>query len=197
MLYAGLASDEEMIEHFKEHKAEFEEIVKRYRENNQTEWDNNSITKELLKNLGIYQINPICDTDYYKCIWLQNPYLIETAKKIESFTEYEKIHLLTKYGMIRVELMPRHKYWNSNLYYRAIRKDLYHIPEIPRLKNGKLLYPFNAIGQYSFNITILTSLNYISPKWQDKCVLKQIDSQWFLRACTAKRGNSGFITLWL
>jgi hypothetical protein len=219
-IYTGLASDEEMIAYFKEHKAEFEELIQRYRNFNTTieyidtevhigngktemqlvkrysdNWDNNSNSKELLNKLNVYQIKPINDgsADFDKSIWLPNPYSIETAKQRNSLTEDEKIQLLNKYGMIRIELMPRNKYWHSSLHYQAIRKDFYHIPEIPRIENGKLLGTFNVSGDYSFRRTILTSLNYIVPEW-DGCVLRQIEPQWFLRACSVGRKEMKFIS---
>jgi hypothetical protein len=78
--YTGLASDEEMIEHFYEHKAEIEELVKRYREfdaesirpvyievsrsNGEIEtvemeyphfkWIEQNDTKELMRKAGMY-----------------------------------------------------------------------------------------------------------------------------------------------
>jgi hypothetical protein len=93
-------------------------------------------------------------------------------------------------GMLRVQLMPRNKYWKNTFRYAAIRKDLYHIPEIPRVENGELLGPFNKKGEYSFRRAVLPSLNYIPSIWHRKvfsdsnCVLRQIEPQWFLRMCS-------------
>jgi hypothetical protein len=204
MFRTGLASDEEMIAHFKEHRAEIEELVKRYREfevapNNETfdnahkKWKQQSDTPELLQKTGVGYITAIMgDAQYgdWYTLWFPNPYSIETAHKLKAINDLksweEKRSIFYKYGMIGVYLDGR-KYSTKH----GIIKQFVYIPEIPRIENNKLLSPLNINGEHYFRKPLLSSLNYIPFRFwaysdngeATQCAFKQIDLQWFLRMC--------------
>jgi hypothetical protein len=134
MLYTGLGSDEEMITHFKEHRAEIEELIKRYREfdpqnapgfteerqeNGEYKkvpyyarhlWEKQGDTPELLRKadiyfMGIHKRIPTLDSSV--TIWLPNSYSDETAKLAE-----EMIQNSQKIGNLTFDRKPveYHKY---------------------------------------------------------------------------------------
>jgi hypothetical protein len=203
-IYTGLASDEEMIAHFKEHRAEIEELVKRYREfevapNNETfdkargMWAEQSDTRKLMYKEDIEAVTAVMgdvQLEHLHILWLPNPYTLETANLLKAINnlknEEEKQSMLKKYGMVRV-------YLNGKKYSREykIYKHFVFIPEAPRIENGMLLGPFNTDGEYYFKKPLFSSLNHIPFKvWKYMdtgegvpCILKQIETQWFLRLC--------------
>ncbi|MDR2635536.1 MAG: hypothetical protein LBC08_01770 [Campylobacteraceae bacterium] len=255
MLYTGLASDEEMIAHFKEHRAEFEELVKRYREfdpeiaesefivkkqeNGEYEkipyrshnlWRNQENTLELIQKTGIYTLyvhskNPAIDDSI--TLWLPNPYSEETAKLAkEMINSSKKIHddfsekkpVEYQYGAIVINLKPKVKYQRNTRVFDELYKDLYFIPEIPRIEDGKLLDPVDINTNHTAKRSVLPSLDRIPIKWHISkkytdfydileyvkpfrryiykrldfsCVFRQIEPQWFLRMCATKCNDRG------
>jgi hypothetical protein len=117
--YTGLASDKEMIAHFKEHRAEIEELVKRYREfdpetaepayawmsnkksgeyeevpyKSHDLWTKQGDTPELLKKASINKIylhSKIPAVDGSITIWLPDPYSAKSAKLAEEMIKSSK-----------------------------------------------------------------------------------------------------------
>ncbi|QLI81223.1 hypothetical protein HZU75_06575 [Chitinibacter fontanus] len=180
-----LPKDEELIAHFQAHRAEFEELIRRYRAyersaNKDTSlWFKEGNTPALYKQAGVESI------DYETPIWLPNPYSVETAKKIDALlTTAKDFSLLYKYGALKIQLAPVHRYYSYNSRYVAVWKDLYFIPEVPRIEDGELLGPIYSNGKYSYRERIFPSLNRFPDYWKDfECVYRQIEQQWFLRMC--------------
>jgi uncharacterized membrane-anchored protein YitT (DUF2179 family) len=203
----GLASDETMIAHFKEHRSEIEELVKRYREfeiapnktssfeNSYQKWKQQDNTTELMEKASVTYISTIYNeaflSELSNPLWLPNPYSIETAQKLETIKQdtrgrpRESYNMHIKYGMIGILLRNDiyHKYATK---YDKIKHFVY-IPEVPRIEYGKLLSPLDINGKYYFRKPLLSSLNRfpISLFRHNalNCAWKQIEQQWFLRLC--------------
>jgi hypothetical protein len=204
-IYTGLASDEEMIAHFKEHRAEIEELVKRFREfevapNNETfdnaheKWKQQNNTPELLQKASVSHLIAIAESigiGDLRTLWLPNPYSIETAHKVKAINDLESWEerrpMFYKYGMIGVYIYSR-KYDTEGYY---TYKHFVFIPEVPRIEDGKLLSPFDINGEHYFRKPLLPYLNYFPFKFSTyrdsgeiaPCAWKQIEPQWFLRLC--------------
>jgi hypothetical protein len=217
----GLATDEEMIEHFKKHRTEIEELVKSYREfdpktakpvyeevhmnGGKTEikaveshhliWKKQDGIKELMEKAGVDGVLAVmgdATAGDLRTLWLPNPYSIGTAKFVESIVSVnnknleEKKSMFIKYGMIMVLL-------EGDRYYKEYRvsKHFVFIPEIPQVKDGKLLSPVDINGKHYFERPLFSSINripiitfiYAENGEAFPCIYRQIEPQWFLRMC--------------
>jgi hypothetical protein len=197
-IYNPLPSDESMIRNFKEHRADFVEAVRRYREYPRPNDKDTSLWFEEGDTLEVYRKAGISRIKYWTPIWFPNPYSKETYRKIE---EERKDHigfgLSYKYGALKiVPATPQTKQgarwdWANDRAFRkstiirgVIWKDYNFFPEPPRIENGKLLGPVGHTGEYIFQDRVLSSLNHIPPNWKDfECVFRQLEPQWFLRLC--------------
>ncbi|MFH2046160.1 MAG: hypothetical protein ABIK92_13540 [Pseudomonadota bacterium] len=206
-----LVSDEEMIAHFRAHRAEFEELVRRYREyprppdKDHSFWYREGDTPELMRRAGVARLARLIPA------WFPNPYSVEASKRFrEAITSgtARKLGLFNKYGTIGISPVSQKSpliQGNSNQYHLitplrgAIWKTYAHIPEIPRIEDGELLWPLTIVGKgapltYYKEIDgvpvsqirkrVLPSLNKFPEQWRDyECVYRQIETQWFIRMC--------------
>jgi hypothetical protein len=207
-----LVSDEEMIAHFRAHRAEFEELVRRYRDyprppdKDTSLWYKEGDTPDLMQRAGVVRL------DYSTPIWLSDPYSVETAKKIQEAFKvkgmFGKCWSPYKYGAVRVTPIPKrlplikgntNQYRFNTFVHGTIWKDYYHFPEIPRIENGELLYPMGVVGKGARvsnyqeidgipvsqpRDRVLPSLNRYPEEWESfECVYLQIEPHWFLRMC--------------
>lgn len=209
-----LPSDEEMIENFKANRAEFLEVVHRYRTyprapgKSSAFWERDGDTLELFRRAGIDAL------DAQEC-WLPNPYSVDTAIRIHgAFTSgsSEQPEMKYKCGALRIRpaTTPRidhpdygdtTRHYRQTILFGVIWKDYYFIPEIPRIEDGKLLDPLRVVGKrfpraqfhekervatHQTWSKVLPSLNYLPRDWKDfECVYRQIEPQWFLRMCNS------------
>ncbi|MEJ2426216.1 MAG: hypothetical protein P8101_17500, partial [Candidatus Thiodiazotropha sp.] len=182
-----LPSDEEMIRTFQEHRSDIEELVRRYQVvspdpkiDHSTAWYKDPDTRKLMKRVGL---DSISFSSYGP--WLPSPYSIETAKYTMELSRNAKDYdLFIKRGGLIVKLLPRLHFRSYNLKYFHIWKDFYFIPEIPRIENGKLLWPVDENGKYTVRRRVLSSLDDFPDNWKAyECVYKQIEPHWFLSMC--------------
>lgn len=208
-----LPSDEEMIRNFKDHRADFVEVVRRYREyprppgTSSAFWYKEGDTLELFKRAGIDSISYDSRTP-----WLPSPYSLKTATNMEK----ERLAagpfgLFYKYGALRIKpaTTPRmdhpdrsddRSYRRNTLLFGVIWKDYYFFPQVPRINNGELIGPLTILGngvsahhQYSakekistfqYRSRVFSSLDYLPSRWKDfECVYRKIESRWFIRMC--------------
>ena len=190
-----LPKDEEMIANFQANRADFEEIVRRYREypdllypSNGPFWYERGDTLELFKRAGIDDVKSIGFRP-----WLPNPYSVETALKVTRLVEQGSLNhtLWQKYGALILSPAttpliehPRQtdhrRHWRGSLRYGVIWKYYIFFPEIPRVENGTLFwalqtsYKGDPEGQYhekegvtTYQITrpVLPSLNTFPKNW--------------------------------
>jgi hypothetical protein len=176
-----LPSDEEMIAHLQKHRADIEELIRRYRafepppSQPHSMWMQQGDTAELIRRVGIRQLEYASGPP-----WLPDPYSAETAKKIESTKGYE---IMYKHGAILIQLADPRYMKGSLLYMNTIWKDFYFIPEVPRIENGRLLRPPYK-GMMRPGDRVLPSLNDFPKDWgRAECVKRQIEPQWFITMC--------------
>ncbi len=181
-----LPSDEEMIAHLHEHRADIEELIRRYRNYpsgpkiDHSKWRKEGDTPGLLKRAGIDRIDFNAPGP-----WLPNPYSVETAKKIKLESRNTKsFAMLNKYGALMLAPSPRNAFHLKHLRYLFIWKDYFYIPEVPRIEYNELLGPYDTKGEYSARRRVMSSLDSFPDKWKDyECVYRQIEPHWFLRMC--------------
>ncbi len=181
-----LPSDEQMIANLYEHRADIEELIRRYRSYpsepkiDHSKWRKEGDTPALLKRAGIRYIGDVIPGP-----WLPNPYSIETAKKIEFETKNAKsLAIFHKYGGLNLKPSPRASFLSRHLRYVYIWKDYFYVPEVPRIENDMLLGPYDTEGKYSSRKRVLPSLDSFPDKWKYyECVYRQVEPHWFLRIC--------------
>ena len=194
-IWNPLPSDEQMIENFKANRADFVEVVRRYRnyprpsDKDTSFWYKEGDTLEIYKRAGIDRI------DYSTPIWSPNPYSIDTAKKAKHINIQKGYDAHHYYGALKIvpattprinhpEQSDDRSYRRNTLLHGVIWKDYYFFPEVPRIENGDLLGPINHNGKYSYRSRVLPTLNRLPNHWKDfECVYRQVEPQWFLRMC--------------
>ena len=181
-----LPSDEQMIAHLNAHRADIEELIRRYRDYpsgpkiDHSKWRKDGDTPALLKRAGIRDVDFVLPGP-----WLPNPYSIESAKKVEFEAKNAKsFTIFHKYGGLRLKPFPRASFYSIHPRYAHIWKDYFYIPEVPRIENNMLLGPYYTNGKYSARERVLPSLDGFPDKWKYyECVYRQIEPHWFLRMC--------------
>jgi len=205
---APLPTDEEMIAHFQEHRAEFEELVRRNRTFAQREhwpelkWpDQEEGTLQLRQQVGVATVNYLSLLD-----WLPAPYSLATAQRVKSMKDEcaqdvkqwreldgekknlppPKCRLLGyQYGvLVFTPKLPNNAYYAGSWRYVAVKKEYVHFPEPPRIEQGYLRGPIQEDGQYGYKKRAASSLNYYPFGWKEyECVYRPIDAHWFITLC--------------
>jgi hypothetical protein len=190
----GLPSDEEMIAHFYAHRADIEELVRRFRNfempekddslpKNAYQWDKQPGTPELMKRARVWNITG------FGPMWLPDPYSTEAVKEIEKIYKYlparRRIFLRErKYGAIKIRRNPKERFFRGHPIYLNIWKNLIFFPEIPRIEDGWLLGPVRTNGRHAYRNRTSYSLNYFPKHWEEyECVYRPIEPHWFLQLC--------------
>jgi len=205
-----LPSDEEMIAHFQAHRAEFEELVRRYRTFAEREnwpelkWPREEEgTKELLRQAKVTRVNYL-SLGY----WLPGPYSLATARQVKEMNDAcfqdakrqgaggEKTKFSTdcrlrgyQYGVL--EFDPESRYARRfslkrlSLRFGTVWKTYLHFPEPPRIEDGYLLGPMETDGTYRDKKRAFSSLDYYPLNLKmDECVYRPIDVHWFITLCS-------------
>ncbi|WP_255989897.1 hypothetical protein [Chitinolyticbacter albus] len=208
-----LPSDEEMIENFQANRADFVEIVRRYRtyprqlNKDSSFWFKDGDTLELYRRAGIDSVDYEGSTP-----WLPNPYSVETAiKKQKIVATMVGFELLHKYGALRIQAATtplidhpnrtdQRRHYRNTLRFGVIWKQYIFFPEVPRIESGVLFGPLSIVGKgfsgehqfhekegvatSQYKARVLPSLNRIPESWKDfECVYRRIEPQWFIRMC--------------
>lgn len=180
-----LPKDDKMIKHFHKHRADFEEVVRRYqnyersRDKDSSFWYREGDTQEIFDRVGIRRITT------QGSVWLENPYSIETANAVrDAISENKFFYLRYLYSALMISPSPKEDFYLGHMRYINIWKDYYYFPQIPRIEEEQLLGPLREDGEYSFKDRALNSLNSFPDNWQRfECVYRSIDKQWFIRLC--------------
>ena len=190
----GLPSDAEMIAHFRAHREEFEESVRRYRDyelprdtSHGTGWLKQDGTQELLRKAGIERIGG------GSMIWLPNPYSVETAKKQETMMRDPQRHpfaMLYKYGELVIKMVPRERYFVFNsLRIALVWKNYFHLPEAaPRIEDGWILSRVDTKGKSFRWRSVVSSTDRFPLVWKLHfgCVIRPIEPHWYLELCSGR-----------
>nr|WP_320113875.1 hypothetical protein [uncultured Desulfuromonas sp.] len=210
-----LPSDEEMIANFKAHRAEFEEIVRRYREyprppdKDASFWFKDGDTLELFRRAGVDRVNYLGSTP-----WLPNPYSVETAIKMDIETKSAvSFELFYRYGALHIqaattplidhpERTDHRRHYRNTIVHGVIWKEYVFFPEVPRVENETLLGPLSIVGKgahgavfhekegvatWQYSARVFPTLNRLPSNWKGfECVYRQIEPQWFIRMCNGR-----------
>lgn len=203
-----LPTDEEMIAHFQAHRAEFEELVLRYRTFAEREhWPELKWPREEERTQQLTKQADIATIDYLSLsYWLPDPYSPSTAQRVKSIRDEctqnvkqwretdDTIHAIPppkcrllgyQYGVLRFRrLLPNGGYHTRSWRYVAVWKEYINFPEPPRIDQNYLFGPMQEDGKYGYKKRVFNSLNVYPPDWKDyECVLRPIDSHWFIVLC--------------
>ena len=183
-------SDEEMIARFYAHRAEIEELVKRYRN-----WEPSERTPNWLippENKALMEKARVRRVSDQIPVWPPNPYSIEAAKQFHSLIWSGKIKNLKPYSSIGVDLVDEmypQKYSGSALVlagWKVIFKGLVYFPEIPKIENEKFWWPVDGRKGYWRADRVFSTLNDYPPDWKaGECVYRQLEAQWFIYMCVS------------
>ena len=179
-----LPKDEEMIEHFHAHRADFEELVHRYRtfdpglNKSHSLWEKQGDTPELMKRAGIAYID-----DTTMGFWLKDPYTLETARRAEKLHKASRgWRLSEQYGALKITLAASNRHRSPTFFHGVVWKDIFYFPEPPRIEGGYLLGPLDTKGGYEYKDPVLLSLNRYPSNWKAyTSVFRPIEPQWFIR----------------
>lgn len=188
--YNPLPSDEAMIEHFYEHQAEFEELLRRYRTYEKNEpckvrpctWDSVAETQALKEKVGVFSIGFNVGR-----LWLPDPYMPDAAKRGREFVlsnryPYDGDRLFHRYAAATFRRTDETPNGEMTLRYGRITKTYMHVPEVPRVENGNFWWPPAFDRQLSSRV--FESLNAYPPNWRRaECVYRRFEPQWFIRMC--------------
>jgi hypothetical protein len=187
--YNPLPSDEVMIAHFQEHRAEIEELVKRYR---------GCVTKvgtsceDLPENLALMEKARVKRVTDVAPQWPPNPYSIEAAKQFSKLLQAGKIPSLNPYSSIAVELLDEDdpkRHFASVLTAsgrRLIFKELIFIPEVVRIEHEILWLPAHPFTGVTGKMRIYKTLDEYPSNWiKGTCVYRQFETHWFVHLCAA------------
>jgi hypothetical protein len=218
-LHNPLPSDKEMINHFNQHRAEFEQLVQDYRNFRNTEvfYEKSSRQAiELTKKLKISHINNGCcswmpDAYSKKIARIRGQYYGHSAKGNVVSSNQEQIDYWRHYvpelfaGVAPIAWSHQidrlageihlisgengRKGYKFPLGYGLIYQAYYYFPQVPIVQNGSILVPYydvqNKPTTHPF-WRVFDSLNDYPSNWKrGECVLKRIDSNWFLAMCRA------------
>lgn len=178
-----LPSDEYMIRSLEENRADFELLVKLYREeyllgDTSKSWDYLPETKATKHKLGILHFSYRSDM-----VWLENPYSPESARG-----RFNKI----KSGEITLNERDRRLYSIIIDVHGGmaglLKKSYLHLPMEPKVIDEKLLFPLGhspeKFPQGFLSVTRLLD-NYHNRLSRGQCAVKKIDKFWFLQLCKA------------
>lgn len=187
--YNPLPNDEEMIAHFHNHRAEIEELVKRYRACVTTV---GTSCEGLPGNQALMEKARVKRVTHSGPAWFPNPYSKEAAKQFDDLLMAGKIPSLNPYSNITVELLDENdpkRHFARVLTFsgkRWIFKDLVFIPAIVRIEDGQLWLPAHPFFGVNFKDRIFPSLNSYPPNWRKgECVHRQFETHWFIQMCAA------------
>jgi hypothetical protein len=177
-----LPSDEEMIDHFRKHRADFELLVQIYREDPHLPnrggivWEPTPEIEAIMKRINVRLLR----TD--RCFWLPPDPYSEDAK-----TQTETLQLGQKRGEAEarqysgVLLGYAHPPVRRGLVenFSQVFKGYYYTPFPPRIEEGRLKRPFGFGDEWIFPTLDLYPSKFTS-EW---CVYRQFEPQWFIEMC--------------
>lgn len=180
--HQSLITDEQMLAHFSEHRHEIETLMHDYLTNPE-EWGR---FKNASPELKAIQQKTSVDRMAYKTIsWHDNPYSLEASKKFSEGILSGKIN--TNLDKRTIDVYVHLTLNGANIFHHGKRayKDFLYIPQVAKVKDGKLIYPINDADPEHINFRVISeSLNQV-PGWlrPGDCTMKRIDDHWFLSLC--------------
>lgn len=189
-----LPRDDELIEHFREHRADIEVLIKAYYRAPQSsiQWDDALEMQAIKRRAGVERIHQVMGW------WPADPYSFESAEKLYqiSAATAEGRYALRQFESLQVDLYePRYR--QRSLRYPGdyhIWKSLLYIPAVARTHDGKLWPPVSpnklapqTLEQYEKSARrLLPDLTNYPKDWRKgECVYRKLEAHWFIRMCRA------------
>lgn len=179
-------SDEEMIDHFRKHRSDFERLVQIYREDPSLPnrfgivWEPTPEIEEIMKRINVRLLR----TDW--CVWLPpDPYSEDAKTRIETLQLNRKIHggdaEARQYSGVLLGYAhpPVRRRGGIVEYFSQVFKGYYYTPFPPRIERGRLKRPFGCGDEWIFPTLDLYPSEFTS-EW---CVYRQFEPQWFIEMC--------------
>ncbi len=193
----GLMSDEEMIAHFKAHRAELAQLVHSFQAFDPTKppysWDDSPEVQAIEARAGVRWLSEVGP------LWPTNPYSIETAKKFNDLIVHSPNLLdIRSLSGVRISLLKKRDSHGLLHGYGWIWKEYGYMPQIPKIEGGKLRHPWSVTTSWAGQAPhlvwqeairkdssrVLDSLDGYPPDWKrGECVYRPIESQWFIVIC--------------
>jgi hypothetical protein len=179
--------DEELIDYFKLQQAELEQLVRGFRnfkpptdpESLYPRWDTVPETKTKMEKIRVKRILE------HGSRWLPNPYSIESARLQDKLSKEWHSRVFQQYGALKI-FMADDRFDKYLLFNGWLEKGLYHIPEIPKVENGKIMSPVDPAGRSLPTGQVLSSLDISLWEWKKgECKFRQIVPHWYLFLCKA------------
>jgi len=182
--FRRLPTDEEMIEHFQKHRADFERLVRIYREDPKLptrpgfNYDEGTPeAKEIMERINIGGMRG----DWQA--WVPpDPYSVEAKRQVATLKLIPEVQDCTptgrKYSGVLLDGAHR-PVIRLNADLTPVFKGYYYTPLVPKIENGLLK---KADG----GARVFATLNRY-PSWLicGNCVYRQFEPQWFIRLCQA------------
>lgn len=171
----SLPLDNELITYFELHRADLEELARRYRGyvpdpgTQQGEWRKRGDIPEVFRRAGVSYVSPIMGR------WMPDLYSVEARQREGnlSYSEFNK----PEHQVLVIQFADRR--FNHNI----IWKDLVSFPVTPRIEEGFLIGPVDKEGKNS-RYLVYASLDSEPPLIKrDLCGFRRIESKWFIRMC--------------
>jgi len=183
--FRSLPSDEEMIANFHKHRADFERLVRIYRE-------------DLSVPTDFYDLKPTPEVkaimDRINVLWVKGDGVLWIPPDPYS-TELNflrgKAELTAKWGSPErrqfsgVKFGYPHRKVSSFKNLAHIYKLYYYIPAVPRIRDGRLKRPGNILEADPLIVRTLNETPYF--RGFDYCAYREIEPHWFIGMCQTER----------
>lgn len=175
-------SDEYMIKHFQEHRADLEALVKAYREehliiNPRVSWDATEHIKEIKRKTDVSRLH-----SHSSILWFENPYSNNAEDYFSHKIKRESINVFRNHSYNEVVVELNNSTSHSVIEQKTVVKSYLHIPQVPKIEDGELLNPVGSTGPG--NMLVMNSLDKYPYDWErTECFVKPLDLQWFILLC--------------
>jgi hypothetical protein len=177
-------SDEEMIENFHKHRAEFERLVQIYRNDLSVPTNLNSLepTREVRAVMDRIHVAHVRGDGV---LWLPpDPYSKKLNPEWDKLERMSRLYSPEKRQFSGVILSYAHAEVLRFDYGTRVHKRYYYIPFTPKVDNGVLVLP--VAGIMGFPRVAQTLSKYPPFEWPFECFCRQIEPQWFIEMCQEK-----------
>ena len=188
--FEPLPSDEEMIQHFQQHRGEIEKLVQLYRDyepqrgQKDLYWADAPEIKALRERAAVERVNGSTSGG----LWIAEPYSREAAKLAESQVRSADMETVERrYGTILIEFSPLDRYFSPSRRYGTLIKEVLYLPQAPKITQGEAWWPVDAVsGEPTQKRSVVQTLDRYPPNLnKGDCVVRPIEAQWFLSLCRA------------
>jgi hypothetical protein len=181
ILLRPLPTDEEMIANFQRHRADFERLVRIYREDLSVP---NNVVGFLLPTPEIKAAMDRIHVDLVqgdRMVWIPPDPYSRDATFLKQKNSLSHLPQQRKFSGVKLSYT-----YGTVIRYQGdlVCKDYCYVPLIPRESGGQLVLTGSPAGGYP---RVAETLNTYPPKFgQFDCLCRQIEPQWFIEMCRRK-----------